>query len=231
MHTHALEHLARRLWRLGWLAFPTEAIAADRATPAEIRDAIHAYRTWHGGVHLKDVVAHLDLPRCAHPDIPVASDPNAQRWPQRGLTWALQGDVPGIEHSAAIAAMEWAWGQWAAVCGIEPVRTDDAANANVLVVVAALGPGQLGWTEFPDFNNPVQKRLTLSNSARWVISDAPKHGEADLKRVVAHEAGHGAGIGHLSPPALMAPIYSYAVEKPAAADIAEAVKRYGPPAR
>ncbi|OWY60495.1 hypothetical protein B7486_68875, partial [cyanobacterium TDX16] len=61
--------------------------------------------------------------------------------------------------------------------------------------------------------------MRIDNSESW----APD----DLLAVVAHELGHGWGLGHLKEGNLMQPYYTRKIRTPQAGDAFEMVRRYG----
>lgn len=79
-----------------------------------------------------------------------------------------------------------------------------------------------------------QLRMRFDDSEGWVINETPGQGQIDFYRVFLHELEHGLGLGHapanLGQPALIAPTYSRTLRNLQAADKAELMRRYGPPA-
>lgn len=153
------------------------------------------------------------------------------RWPDKRITWTVAGRLPHLSDLDQKAAFEEAWHSWAAVCGIEPLYTANSRTANVLMGAGGIdrAGGTLAWSEMPcGVVRQLQQKYDTQET--WVISETPGRYEIDLVRVAAHEIGHALGIPHLTAGALMGPVYDPQIRRPQAADIREAVRRYGPPA-
>lgn len=156
------------------------------------------------------------------------------KWPQKRVLWCVTGRLPGLSDEELVAAYREAWSYWAAVCGIEPVYTEQASQANVLMGSGLIdgGNGTLAWSELPCSANPRRLEQKYDTGERWVISDTPPAGKIDLVRVAAHEIGHVIGLPHFAGGTgnLLDPTYSTRIRKPQAGDTAEARRRYGAPA-
>mgnify|MGYP000848299242 FL=1 len=154
------------------------------------------------------------------------------KWPTGAITWTITGSLaPRISAADQKAAFTEAWRYWSAVCNITPKYVANSKTANVLMGAGPIdGAGNtLAWSHLP-CGTALQLEQKYGTAETWVISENPRRVEIDLVRVAAHEIGHVLGIPHLSDSgALLAPMYNPLVRGPQKSDIAEAVKRYGPP--
>ena len=168
---------------------------------------------------------------CSQPAIAPFSD-RVCKWPDPGVSWHTAGGLKGISAADFKAAAEEAWGYWAAVCGIRPNYSTNDRTANVLMHAADLGGpgGTLADSMLPcgltANNKQMEQRYDGEN---WQIAETPTGGKLDLVRVICHELGHALGSDHIAAGNLLAPTYNPRVRRPQAGDVAEMVKRYGPP--
>lgn len=134
-------------------------------------------------------------------------------WPERRITYAVRDKLPRLNLEDLKAATKMGLEGWEAVSGPDFEYTSNLKTANILVTVANLGgpsgvlaDAQLvicGLRQNADF----QSIMRLDINENWVISDNPKPGEVDIVRVVCHEGGHSAGLGHTNDGGLMDPSY------------------------
>ena len=169
---------------------------------------------------------------CSVPDS-VRRRGNICKWPQTKITWNTTGAFRGIAETVDVFA--WALSQWARVCGIEPQYSSNSRTANLIFNHGRIdGPsGTLAWQELPCGVSMTSSLKGLYDNAEpFVFSANPPPGKIDAGAVAAHEAGHGIGLDHFpqGSPNLLAPIYTPRIRIPQSGDIAEAVRRYGPPA-
>ena len=168
---------------------------------------------------------------CAQPAIAPFRD-RICKWPDANVTWHAAGALNGIGAADFKAAAEEAFGYWAAVCGIRPAYTANDRTANILMHSANLGGpgGTLADSMLPcgltANNKQMEQRYDGEN---WAIGETVPNGKIDLVRVICHELGHAIGSDHISAGNLLAPTYNPRVRRPQSGDVAEMVKRYGPP--
>jgi hypothetical protein len=154
------------------------------------------------------------------------------KWPTKEITWWIRNPegFPGVTSGAVINAFAMAWQWWADVCDIHPRMVQTERDALVRIECAPIdGPMKtLAWSELAN-QSLTPKRQRYDSGEAWVVSETPTNRQIDLARVACHEIGHVLGIPHISAGNLLAPTYSSRVRVPQAGDIAEAVRRYGPP--
>lgn len=145
----------------------------------------------------------------------------------RDIRWAV-GPGWKIPKMYVVDTFAWAWFHWSEVCGISPRMVDRVEDANVVFEGREIdGAGKtLAISDWPDGNRQVWGRFDSTES--WVFMNEPPKFKLDLGRVAMHEIGHLLGIPHLSAGALMQPMYDLKLRGLQPADIAEAVRRYGP---
>ena len=224
----------------GYLDYPRNAAGVQRAIAELSPEAFHAavldYQKFNGlevdGEVGPQTTRSLEDHRfCSLPDVMFVSE-ELNRWPDSNIRWMLLGDWPAnvIDMGTVGAAFEWAWKQWAAVCGIRPQRVQRQQEAHVLIECRAIdrAGGTLAWSELANGTMGVKQQRYDSLEA-WVFSATPERYKIDLARVACHEIGHVLGIGHISAGNLLQPTYDLVIRTPQAGDIREAVARYGPP--
>lgn len=195
--------------------------------------AVREYQQFHGlkpdGI-VGPKTAHVLLRhRCGLPDFNISSSDAPCRWPMPKITYFTKLRLPGITEEQADAAYDVAFGHWAAVCDIEPVRVTDVNMANIFAKSGAgkkdnlddLG-GTLAWSELPcNVSENIQLDQVFDEAEDWSYNMAVA--------VICHELGHALGLAHLSKGNLMAPYYDPSVRTPQKGDIKEMVKLYGKP--
>ncbi len=237
--------LVRQLCELGYLPAATNNESAIKA-------AVRAYQRRHG---LADVdgwagprtLRAMEDARhrfCSVADVlECERNPDPERelwkWPSRRIRWAFENGTPEgffdyLPDRETKAAFFAAFGVWSAVCGIEPEYTTIVENAEIVLcsgpVFGRDGREAAAACGCPcGCKNGEPIRLLFDELETWVVGDEPRRHEFELRRVAAHMIGHAIGIPHLDGMSLMAPVYRNAIDRPQAADIAEAVLRYGLP--
>lgn len=205
-------------------------LGPDEPSDGELTAAVARYQAWNGldadGVVGPRTVHQMTSPmRCGLPDM--MSDQMCA-WPQKKVTYLPRLQLPAIDEAEMLRAFDTACQQWNAVCGIQLTRVG-GKPANI---VADSGTGQqnnldgrggtLAWSYLPcgqNANGSLQQMYDTGEA--WSFNM--------LVAVACHEVGHAIGLSHLTAGNLLAPYYNAAITKPQAGDIAEAVKRYGPP--
>lgn len=159
------------------------------------------------------------------------------------IGWYLTGIPPSLDIDSAGNAYRTAWEGWSKVCGIEAVYFDrsseamGAYNAGLLHGLVVIGAGHidgpsgtLAWSELPCGTRRCKQQYDTGE--KWIVHlhpGPPPSNRIDLVRVAMHEIGHAIGISHIAAGNLLQPTYSTVIGTPQGGDIAEAVKRYGPP--
>lgn len=222
--------IVARLYTLGYFGdTPWSKIRGLRG--AKLDRAIREYQSFHGlksdgivGVKTAHVLLRH---RCGLPDFNISGSDTPCRWPMPRITYHTKLRLPGINEDQADAAYDAAFAQWAAVCGIDPVRVDDPNLANIFAKSGAgkkVGlddrGGTLAWSELPcNVSENMQLDQMFDEAEDWSFNMAVA--------VICHELGHALGLAHLSKGNLMAPYYDPSVRAPQKGDIAEMVKLYG----
>ena len=194
---------------------------------------LSAFQQFHGlpttGTADMATLVMLNRPRCAAPD--VMADSVQYRWIDGHITWSQAVNLPTVPNDVIAAAFEAGWQSWADVCGITPTQKA-VADAHFANVVASAGEGAsqgfdaanriLALSQLPQ-SLPASAQLTqiFNRQAQWTTDM--------VQAVAAHEIGHSLGLVHDAPGTLMYAYYTAGLKTPQAADIAQAVLRYGPP--
>lgn len=198
--------------------------------------SVGEYQAFHGlpitGVVDELTIASLDVIRfCSVPDkLPIGE--GLPHWGKHDLKYAVLGVLPGIPLETMKSAAQKAFDRWAAVCDIRASHIISPAEAaDILMGVGRIdGPnGVLAWSELPKERGLSPLNQRYGSNEQWVVADTVPTTKIDLIRVMAHELGHALGIGHLQAGNLLAPTYSTSINRPQSGDIAEVIRRYGPP--
>lgn len=194
-------------------------------------ELIRRYQRYHGLEVSGDpdplTIAHLERPRCAHPDR-MELGSSSSKWGIKSLTYYQTIDYPGVPAAEIAADYAEAWHRMTAVCGLTATRALDPTKAQILAVSAPIdGPFNiLAMSELPQNNAGVGTVLHQTYDIAEVSLT-----RAQRVAMMAHEIGHALGLDHAAPGSgnLMAPVLS-SIDRPQAGDVAELVSRYGPPA-
>ncbi len=153
------------------------------------------------------------------------------KWPQPGISFHTVGALGSISAADFRACAVMTTGWWAEVCGIRPAWTDNSKTANIVMYAKRIdGPqGVLAQMQLPCGANAASQMEGQFDLERLVIDAAPPAGQLDLARIMCHELGHALGSDHIGAGNLLAPTYDPRIRKPQPGDVAEMVKRYGPP--
>jgi hypothetical protein len=165
--------------------------------------------------------------RCCNP-LRAAGDGIA-RWSGPNVTYNCTSLVSGLSSilgsEVVLRAYRKACSSWNDVCGIRLAEVNTSGN-----IVSSAGridgsSGTLAWSYLPGVPSYMKEQLKqlFDNSEKWT--------EQWLQEVACHEVGHAIGLDHSQDRnALMYPFsHNGSLPVPQAWDVAEAVKRYGPP--
>lgn len=129
--------------------------------------------------------------------------------------------------------------EWSAVCGVTYVEVPDdgagfgpgspgilGARGDVRIGAHPIdgGSGVLAWDQLPNVSD-----MCLDSDENWAVSGQDY---IFLRNIVAHEHGHGLGMGHVCPinsTKLLEPYYSNAFNGPQHDDIRAMQRNYGDP--
>lgn len=150
---------------------------------------------------------------------------------KRNLKWYIGDRIPGLALEVLTAAYAQAFAAWQAVCGLTFAQTMLQAEADFVILTRGIdgNGGTLAEHQLPPGNDQ-QLRGWFDVGDSWTTYSPPERGKIDLVAVATHEFGHGIGLSHTNKPGnLLNPYYDPSVRTPQEWDIAEAVRRYGPP--
>ena len=198
-----------------------------------VTDLVLAYQVYHKLTQtgsLDDVMPHLTLPRCGHPDV-MADSTVPCRWPDPNVTYHQVIALAQLPPDRVQALYEQAWNQWAAVSGLNPKPCYTPAPGKVVNVNARAGSGAadsfdaagtiLAWSQLPlDAQVTTQLNQVFNAAEAWT--------ESMFLAVACHEIGHAIGLPHSPGNCLMNPYYSEAITAPTPVDAANAAALYGP---
>lgn len=153
-------------------------------------------------------------------------------WPDGNITWTAMDSLPGMTDDAFLQNLGLGFDWWKPYCGVKPSYVESASQARILVYVRKLdGPsGVLAQCELP-CGNIKQVKMTLDVGETWLSELSPTQRGILLRLVVAHEGGHGYGMGHAPAGSMniMAPIYNPKIIGAGTWDVEQSVSRYGLP--
>jgi len=221
----------RYLFNLGYFKeLPWTKVKSIRG--ADLAKVVKLYQKFNGlkqDGHVGEKTAHrLSRKRCGLPDFGIMAPSGSPcRWPMPDIAYYHDITLPGLTATQVEAAYDTAFGQWAAVCNLNPKRVERKEIANIY---ARSGRGKkhnlddrggtLAWSELPcDVAPHIQLDQMFDEAEDWSFNMAVA--------VICHELGHALGLGHLNSGALMAPYYDPNITKPQDEDIEEMVKLYG----
>ncbi len=230
-HVLPVSEILKRLHALGYFGNRTWPQVRS-ISGKELQRAVQAYQEFNGLTPTGKVgpnTAHrIKRPRCGLPDFNLtAQGAEICKWPMKKISYYHEVKLPGITDAQVKEAYDIAFGQWAEVCDIEPVRVITSSHANIY---ARSGTGKannldnaggtLAWSELPcGVAENVQLDQMFDEAERWSFNMAVA--------VICHELGHALGLPHLSWGNLMAPYYDPTVTAPQQGDVEEIVKLYG----
>ena len=156
-------------------------------------------------------------------------------WPEPQVRWHVRGELLDVTHQEFARSIERAWSLWTAVCGIEPIRVDEPAEANLLIFPYPLGGpgGTLADSMLPPCGlkrNNIQLEQRFDDKEPFHPGDwsACPPEEIPLVVTAAHEIGHAIAFRHRRD-GLMQPSLIAGVPGPNAREAAIAREWYGPP--
>lgn len=154
-----------------------------------------------------------------------------RKWAKGTVRWFVADYLPGIVHAELEAVYRQAFKNWADVCGLKFEQVETAHASDYVIGSRNIDGtgGTLAESQLP-YGNDAQIRAWLDTGDLWTLNSPPLVPQKiSLLSVATHEFGHGIGIGHIrAAGSLMNPYYYPALFAPQAADIAEALSRYGP---
>jgi hypothetical protein len=220
-HLHTLGYFGKKSWA-----------QVKQLRGAELQKAVQAYQKFNGLAptgEVEPITAHkIHRPRCGLPDFNFSSPSGPTcKWPMQKISYYHSMKMPGISDSQIVEAYDVAFGQWAEVCDIDPVRVESASVANIYAR-SGVGKkngldnrgGTLAWSELPcGVAENVQLDQMFDEAEEWSFNMAVA--------VICHELGHALGLPHLNAGNLMAPYYDPNVCRPQKGDVSEIVKLYG----
>ena len=225
------QEVLKKLFGLGY--FGTTPWAKVKAISGkDLEKAVKAYQEFNGlepTGFVGPITAHrINKRRCGLPDFNITAPGSPPcKWPMKRILYYHNMQMPGLTDAQIKDAYDVAFSQWAAVCDIEPIRTDSEKTANIYArsgAGAAHGldnrGGTLAWSELPcGVAENVQLDQMFDEAEAWSFNMAVA--------VICHELGHALGLPHLNAGNLMAPYYDPNMTTPQAGDIKEIVALYG----
>jgi hypothetical protein len=203
-------------------------IGPDDLSDEELVAAVHRYQAFHG-LKVDGIVGPATIHRMTDPcrcGLPDQMADTLAMWPMKRVSFMSRLRL-GLSNAGAIFAQ--AAQQWNDCSGIELFAASSANQANIVADDHSNprdGFGQRGGV-LADSGVPFNARQDTQIPQRYDIAEA--WDDLMLLAVACHELGHAIGIVHLSAGNLMQPIFDRRITKPQAGDIAEVVRRYGPP--
>ncbi len=229
-HVLSALEILRRLQALGY--FGDQKWAQVKKTSGKaLEAAIRQYQEFNGleptgvvGPRTAHVMARR---RCGLPDFNISGGNGPCKWPMPNITYYTNIKMPGLSAEQIQRAYDAAFGQWSAVCNINPIRVDGPGLANIFAQSGkgkAVGlddrGGTLAWSELPcDVTEQMQLDQMFDEAEDWSFDMAVA--------VICHELGHALGLAHLGKGNLMAPYYDPNVSTPQKGDIAAMAELYG----
>ena len=164
--------------------------------------------------------------RCGCPDVmrrpagiaewpPACQDEVTTSFDSRGMRYEFGERMPGDVWREANE-------KWNEVCGVVLSTVTVAEDARIRAIMGSMGSGTLAWSYLADGSCASRLRQEYNRSRTWDLHS--------FLWVNAHEKGHALGLGHTGERGnIMQPYYSPGLSALGPWEIAQVVKRYGPP--